>query len=273
MESYLITLSSTLKLITSLALMGVVCILVHLYNTMWLKSEKLRRKLWVQGIKGPSPSLLYGNLPEMQKIQLKAVRSTTPSPNNAEIVAHDYTSSLFPYFVQWRKEYGPIYTYSTGTRQHLYVNQPELVKEMNQFISLDLGKPSYITKRLAPMLGNGILRSNGLVWAQQRKIIAPEFFMDKVKVMVGLMVESIQPLLRKWEDCIEAQSGLIADIRVDEDLRGFSADVIARACFGSSYSRGKQIFSKLRNLQTAISRQSFLFGVAGYGYVISSLVL
>ncbi|KAE7996454.1 hypothetical protein FH972_001177 [Carpinus fangiana] len=66
-------------------------------------------------------------------------------------------------------------------KQHVYVNQPELVKEMNQCITLDLGKPSYITKRLAPMLGNGILRSNGHIWAQHRKIVAPEFFMDKVK--------------------------------------------------------------------------------------------
>lgn len=62
------------------------------------------------------------------------------------------------------------------------MNQPELVKEMNQSNSLDLGKPSYVTKRLAPMLGNGILRSNGHIWAMQRKIVAPEFFMDKVKV-------------------------------------------------------------------------------------------
>lgn len=65
----------------------------------------------------------------------------------------------------------------------MYVNQPELVKEMNQSKSLDLGKPSYVTKRLAPMLGNGILRSNGHIWAMQRKIVAPEFFMDKVKVI------------------------------------------------------------------------------------------
>lgn len=75
-----------------------------------------------------------------------------------------------------------MYTYSTGNKQHLYVNHPELVKEMNQCITFGLGKPSYITKRLAPLLGNGILRSNGHFWAQQRKIVAPEFFMDKVKV-------------------------------------------------------------------------------------------
>ncbi|KAL6123447.1 hypothetical protein ACLB2K_075969 [Fragaria x ananassa] len=141
----------------------------------------------MQGIKGPTPSLLYGNLAEMQKIQLL---ESQKSANHSEFVAHDYTSSLFPYFEHWRKEYGLIYTYSTGMRQHVYVNQPELVKEMNQCISLDLGKPSYVSKRLAPMLGNGILRSNGVVWSQQRKIVAPEFFADKVKAMVGLMLES-----------------------------------------------------------------------------------
>ena len=32
------------------------------------------------------------------------------------------------------------------------------------------------------MFGHGILASNGPAWAQQRKVIAPEFFLDKVKV-------------------------------------------------------------------------------------------
>ncbi|GFZ15134.1 cytochrome P450, family 714, subfamily A, polypeptide 1 [Actinidia rufa] len=134
---------------------------------------------------------------------------------------------------------------------------------MNQSLTLDLGKPGYVTKRLAPMLGNGILRSNGIVWAQQRKIIAPEFFVDKVKGMVGLMVESAEPLLRKWERCIGG--GVVAEIRVDEDLRSVSADVISRACFGSSYFKGKHIFSKLRNLQKLMSKQPLLFGVPTFG--------
>ncbi|KAK1572085.1 hypothetical protein Q3G72_027459 [Acer saccharum] len=236
-----------------------VCFLVHLYTSVWLKSERVRQKLRLQGIKGPRPSILYGNLAEMQRIQLNAVKMTTSSSRASdEIVAHDYTSSLFPYFEQWRKEYGHIFTYSTGMRQHMYMNKPELVKEMNQSITLDLGKPTFLTKTLAPMLGNGIVRSNGPVWAHQRKIVAPEFFMDKVKGMMGLMVESTQPMLRKWEESmVEGR----ADIRVDGDLREVSADVISRACFGSSYSKGKQIFSKLRSLQKTISKHSFLFGL------------
>ncbi|XP_009791714.1 cytochrome P450 714A1-like [Nicotiana sylvestris] len=239
----------------------------YIFNILWLKSaQRLRWKLQKQGINGPKPSFLYGNVPEMQKIQAASLKAPT---NYGEFVAHDYTSSLFPYFEQWRKLYGPIYTYSTGNKQHLYVNQPELVKEMNQSKSLDLGKPSYVTKRLAPMLGNGILRSNGHIWAMQRKIVAPEFFMDKVKRMVSLMLQSAELLTRKWDENIEAEEGKMAEISVGEDLRSFSADVISRACFGSSYFKGKKIFSKLRTLQKIISTQSVLFGSPALGFLPS----
>ncbi|CAO2820805.1 unnamed protein product [Amaranthus hypochondriacus] len=224
---------------------------------MWVKTQTQRRKLRKRGVKGPSPSFLFGNVSEMQRIQLMATKSSS----HAEIVGHDYTSSLFPYFENWRIQYGPIYTYSTGDRQHLYVNHPDLVREMSQSMSLHLGKPTYITKALAPMLGNGILRSNGTLWAQQRKIIAAQFFMDKVKSMMGLMKDAAEEMLTKWEACIEAQGGLMAEVRVDEDLRATSGDMISRACFGSSYSKGKKIFLKLRSLQKVLSNQNFLFKV------------
>ena len=101
--------------------------------------------------------------------------------------------------------------------------------------------------------------------------------------MVGLMVKSAEPMVRKWEECIETQKrqqeevgvrGVArAEIKVDEDLRGVSADVISRVCFGTSYAKGKQVFSKLRSLQKTISHQGFLFGVTNLGYVITSLLL
>lgn len=92
-----------LKIVASLVVVGGVGLVVHIYNSVWLKSERMRRKMRMQGIRGPPPSFLYGNLPEMQKIQLQAMKAP---PNHTEFVAHDYTSTVFPYFEQWRKEYG-----------------------------------------------------------------------------------------------------------------------------------------------------------------------
>ncbi|KAI4383926.1 hypothetical protein MLD38_009707 [Melastoma candidum] len=238
----------------------VVSLLFHLCNRTWLKAWRLRNKLLSQGVRGPAPSLLYGNLPEMQRIEAetRAKRDLGHGCDDPNPIAHDYTSTLFPYFERWRKQYGPVYMYSTGFRQHLYVTKPEFVKDMNQCADL-LGKPSYLTKRLSPMMGNSITRANGSLWAQQRKIVAPEFFADKVKGMVGPMVESAETLLCSWETRIDAGGGESVEIEVTEDLTVFSAEVLSRTSFGSSYVKGKEIYSKLKSLQHAISHQNFLF--------------
>ncbi|MBA0834194.1 hypothetical protein Goarm_006569 [Gossypium armourianum] len=113
----------------------------------------------------------------------------------------------------------------------------EMVKEIGLHKSLSLGKPSYLSKDRGPLLGQGILSSSVPIWSHQRKIIAPEFFPDKVKIIV------------------------------DEDLRSLSADIISRACFGSNYSKGEEIFSKLKALQMAMAKT--YIGIPGMRYLPS----
>ncbi|XP_042521255.1 cytochrome P450 714C2-like [Macadamia integrifolia] len=251
------------------------CLFGYIYIIAWVKPERLREKLRRQGIRGPPPSFLLGNVPEMKKIQsLLASSNSIYSKevkvlNGDQIAAHDYTSTFFPYFEYWRKQYGPTFMYSTGNVQHLYISDPYLVKEITLSNSWDLGKPSYLIGVIGPLVGLGVSLSSGQAWFHQRKIIAPEFFIDKVKGMVGLMVESCLPLLKSWEDQIGGVKGRVAEIKVDEDLRNVSADVISKACFGSCYSEGKEIFSLLRTLQGITSRTSLHARIPALRYVPS----
>lgn len=77
---------------------------------------------------------------------------------------------------------GEVFMFSLGNTQIVHVTQPEMVREITTCTSLDLGKPTYQVKERGSLLGNGILTSNGPFWAHQRKILAPELYMDKVKV-------------------------------------------------------------------------------------------
>ncbi|CAK9152141.1 unnamed protein product [Ilex paraguariensis] len=77
---------------------------------------------------------------------------------------------------------GPVFMFSMGNLQIVYMNDPEVVKEISTCTSPDFGKPSYQRNVMGTLLGEGILDSNGAIWAYQRKIIAPQLFMDKVKV-------------------------------------------------------------------------------------------
>jgi cytochrome P450 len=90
---------------------------------------------------------------------------------------------------------GPTYLFSSGSIQWLMVTDMELVKEIILNTSLNLGKPSYLSKDMGPLLGQGIVSSSGLIWAHQRKIIAPEFYPDKVKV--SLQYPTISTFHRK----------------------------------------------------------------------------
>jgi cytochrome P450 len=139
-------------------------------------------------------------------------------------------------------------------------------------------------------LGGGIFTVNGDEWAYQRKTMAPEFFMDKVKVMthnlltinmgsksglvswmfvwciymqgmIQLIEDSTAPLLELWESILDSAGGS-KEIVVDDYVRNISADVISRACFGSSFAKGEEIFCRLRKLQTAISQQDAFVGLS-----------
>ncbi|KAF2297576.1 hypothetical protein GH714_042369 [Hevea brasiliensis] len=250
------------KLLFSLVVIGFLGGLVRLYNGLVVKPKRLRSMLRKQGINGPPPTFLLGNIREIKKAQSSVVKT---DPANDPPLLHNYAALLFPFFEMWRKEYGQLFVFSLGNTQILNLNQPDMVKEITTCVSLDLGKPSYQQKDLGPLLGQGILTSNGALWSHQRKILAPELYMEKIKGMVNLITESTITLINSWKSIIETNSGM-ADIKIDEGLRSFSADVISRACFGSNYSRGEKIFLKLRDLQKTMSKKGLATGIPGMRY-------
>ncbi|WCJ34906.1 Cytochrome P450 714C2 [Euphorbia peplus] len=210
-----------------------------------------------QGINGPPPSFLLGNIKEIKahfsvsKLQF----STNQAP-----VLHNCSSYIFHCFEQWKNQYGPSFVFSLGNLQVLYVNEPEMVKEITTCTCLDFGKPTYQQRDRGPLLGQGILTSNGTVWSHQRKILAPQLYMDKVKGMANLIAESSMNLVNSWKIRIE-KGGTSSDFKIDQELRNFSGDVISRACFGSNYSKGEMIFLKLKSLQEAMSKKTLSTGI------------
>ena len=80
---------------------------------------------------------------------------------------------------------------------------------------------------------------------------------------MSLMVDSTTVMLKSWESKIVSGGGN-AEIKVDDDMRILSADIISKACFGSSYSQGERIFLKLRAIQKIMSKGHI--GVPGSRY-------
>ncbi|KAF8032213.1 hypothetical protein BT93_D1208 [Corymbia citriodora subsp. variegata] len=252
------------KMASTLILVLLGLVVMHAYRVFVWGPRRLRSKLRRQGVEGPPPSHpLLGNIPDIKKIKADEAQIARESGESGGL-SHAWPSVLFPHLQKWRIQYGPIFMYSAGHIQFLLISDVEMVKELSSCTSLGLGKPSYLWKDRGALLGQGILSSSGSTWAYQRKIIAPELYLDKVKGMVSLMVDSANSLVGSWESRVESGGGVV-EMRIDNDLRSLSADIISQACFGSSYSRGKEIFLKLRELQQVMSHGSI--GVPGMRYL------
>ncbi|KAL5759018.1 hypothetical protein ACOSP7_021629 [Xanthoceras sorbifolium] len=248
------------KILVSVAVTGFLWLLISLYRKLVAKPESVRRMLRNQGVDGPPPTnWLLGNIMDMKKAQQSSQHQPT-------ITYHNVAAALFPYNEQCRKQYGDLFSFSLGSTQILHVSKPEVVKEIVTCTSMDLGKPLYLQNELGAFLGRGILTTNGAVWAHQNKTIAPELYMVKVKGMINLITESTMIVIKSWKNEIEKEGG-IADINIDEDMRSFSGDVISRACFGSNYSKGEEIFVKLRALQEIMSNIVASLGIPGMRYL------
>lgn len=90
------------KIFISLALVGLIGLLVRLYDALVVKPERLRSMLRKQGISGSPPTLLLGNIREIRKAQSTILKApTTELP-----VSHNCAALLFPFFEKWRKQYG-----------------------------------------------------------------------------------------------------------------------------------------------------------------------
>ncbi|XP_027933569.1 cytochrome P450 714C2-like [Vigna unguiculata] len=248
----------------SIVFLGFAGLLCYLYTFFVEKQKRLRSKLMKQGITGPPSTILLGNILELQKVRSSTSKSSSsssqiPSPHNCAAL-------LLPIFDKWRDQYGQVFMFSLGTTQILCVNHPDIVREVTVCTSLDLGKPAYQLKQLGPLVGQGILTSNGTKWVHQRKILAPELYMEKVKGMMNIVRESAVSVVNSWSTRIEAEGG-VADIEIDEYMRNFSGNVISKACFGSNYAESEEIFLKFVALQELLSWKNIFRLIPGMSYL------
>ena len=118
--------------------------------------------------------------------------------------------------------------------------------------------------RVAMLLGDGIMVSEGELWKRQRRMIHPAFHDRSIARLTGMMAAVNDALLGRWEQC--AASG--REINVTRDTSAMALEVILRALFGGDYEEMSARFALLsgepgRNLEFAGAFRALRAGVMG----------
>ena len=82
---------------------------VRLYSALVAKPRRLRAAMAKQGIGGPQPSFLLGNIMEIKKARARDHAADLAIPLGESPTEHDCAKLLFPFFENWRQQYGNRY--------------------------------------------------------------------------------------------------------------------------------------------------------------------
>jgi cytochrome P450 len=103
-----------------------------------------------------------------------------------------------------------------------------------------------IIDRVALLLGNGLMVSEGELWKRQRRMIQPTFNHESIVTLIKVIVAVNSGLLQKWQ--LAAQKN--ESVNVTRDVSGMALEVMLRFIFGQDYEEVSSHFDILFEEQT-----------------------
>ncbi|CAA2958760.1 cytokinin hydroxylase [Olea europaea subsp. europaea] len=200
-----------------------------------------------QGVSGPKPRFLLGNIMDMASLVEKS------TSQDMDTISHNVVGRLLPHFVVWSKLYGKRFIYWNGIEPRMCLTETELIKELLSKYNSISGKSWLQQQGSKHFIGKGLLMANSDDWYHQRRIIAPAFMGDKLKSYAGYMVECTKQMLQSLESAVkEGQT----EFEIGEHMTRLTSDIISRTEFDRNYEKGKQIFHLLTLLQQLCAKAS-----------------
>ncbi|KAH8940043.1 hypothetical protein BDL97_15G067200 [Sphagnum fallax] len=237
-------------------------IVVGAVDKFVISPMRIKRIMNSQGVKGPSPHFLLGNLPEMTMLE-EAETKKDMKTGDYDIVSH-----VQPFHVQNCQAYGKSYLWWFGWEPRITITDVNLIKQVLPNKDHAFTKSQMMLKYSMPVIGKGLVTTDGEEWALHRRIVNPAFHHEKLKAMVIPMEKSASSMAHEWEKKVRDGGGNV-ELEVGDYMKRVTADIIALTAFGSNYEKGKKVFEQqvtLINLMDQRDKQQFS-AIPGYSFL------
>ncbi|HYI02727.1 cytochrome P450 [Hyalangium sp.] len=102
------------------------------------------------------------------------------------------------FLVHMAHQYGDVVRLPFGRSEAYLISHPDDVRQV-LVTNYRSYKRSELYDKMKPLLGEGLITSDGDFWQRQRRMMQPAFHKQRVISFTGMMVESIQRMLERWE--------------------------------------------------------------------------
>jgi cytochrome P450 len=129
-------------------------------------------------------------------------------------------------------QFGDIYRASIYGTNVYVISAPEFVEHVLLRNWQNYPKGLAI-KRIALLLGNGLMVSKGEVWKRQRRMIQPAFNRSAVGPLFRMITTANARLLQRWEDAARAK----LSVNVTRDISLLILEIVLKSIFGDDYEQ------------------------------------
>src|SRR3954468_9440775 len=109
----------------------------------------------------------------------------------------EFRADRLAFFTRCARDYGDVVSFRLLGRPVLLLNRPDLVEQVLVTHSKNFVK-HFGLRLYKPILGNGLVTSEGDFWRRQRKLSAPAFQGSRLPAYADAMVESTGHMLDQW---------------------------------------------------------------------------
>jgi cytochrome P450 len=127
-------------------------------------------------------------------------RSTLPPGPKGTLLGgslRDFRKHSLEFFLDIARRYGDLVSFRFGPKRIFLVNHPDLIEKV-----LVTDARHYIkhfgARMYKPVLGNGLVTSEGDFWLRQRKLAQPAFLKHRVLSYVPVMTHAAEAMLKRW---------------------------------------------------------------------------
>jgi len=165
-------------------------------------------------------------------MDLDAVTIASPRLPPGPLAAYNTSQELLGWMAEQFQQFGSIYKASIYGVAVYAICAPEHVERVLLKNWQNYPKGQAI-KRIALLLGNGLMVSKGEFWKKQRRMLQPAFQRKSVIGLIDVIKTANSSLLEKWERAARENR----TVNVTRDISLMILDIVLISIFGDDYER------------------------------------
>lgn len=161
-------------------------------------------------------------------------RLVPPGPPGRPLIGNlrDMREDAARGFVRARETYGDIVHYHIASRPIFLICHPNDIKYVLVENARNYTKGRGLEKA-KPLLGNGLLTSEGEFWLRQRRLAQPAFHREHIASLAEVMTSVTDGMLRRWEGYARTSRTL----DVADEMMKLTLTIVTRALFNTALTR------------------------------------